>query len=67
MLVPVPVSVVPVPKGYWCSTAWGTDTGLFGTSTNSVLHVGTGTILCGTGTTASANAPLTVALPGTSR
>ena len=36
---------------------WGTGTSLFGTGTNSVLHVGTGTIMCGTGTTASANAP----------
>ena len=36
---------------------WGTNTSLFDTGTNSVLHVGTGTIMCGTGTTASANAP----------
>ena len=36
---------------------WGIGTGLLGTSTYSVLHVGTGTIICGTGTIASANAP----------
>ena len=38
---------------------WGIDTSLFGTDTgtNGVLHVGTGTIMCGIGTTASANAP----------
>ena len=35
---------------------WGTDTGLLGTGTNSVLHVGTGTIICGIGTIASTNA-----------
>ena len=71
MLVPVPVNVVPIPKGYWCSAAFGYQyqkatgallllgigTGLLGTGTNCVLHVGTGTIVCGTGTIASANAP----------
>ena len=36
---------------------WGTGTSLFGTGTNSVLHVGIGTIMCGTGTTASGNDP----------
>ena len=30
---------------------------MLGTGTNSVLHVGTGTIVCGTCTTASANVP----------
>ena len=35
---------------------WGIGTGLLGTGTNRLLHVGTGTIVCGTGTTASANA-----------
>ena len=36
---------------------WGTGTCLIGTGTNSVLHVGIGTIMCCTGTTASVNAP----------
>ena len=56
MLVPVPISVVPVPKVYWYSTALGTS--ILGTSTTASLHVGTGTSMCGTGTTASVTAPL---------
>ena len=46
---------------------WGIGTSLFGTDTNSVLHVGTGTIMCDTGTTSLQMLPLTVALPGASR
>ena len=36
---------------------WSTGTGFLGTGTNRVLHVGTSTIICGIGTTISANAP----------
>ena len=57
MLVSVPVSVVLVPKCTGALLLWGTGTSLFGTDTNSVLHVGTGTIMCGTGTISSAIAP----------
>ena len=37
---------------------WGIGTSFLGTGTNRLLHVGTGTIVCGTGTAVSANAPL---------
>ena len=47
---------------------------LWGTGTTASLYVGTctimcdtDTVMCGTGTTTSANAPLTIALPGASR
>ena len=61
MLVPILVSVVLVPKVYWCSTALGYRYQFIwyrGTCTTTSLHVGTGTSKCGTGTTASAIAPL---------
>ena len=57
MLVPVPISVVLVPKCTGALLLWGTGTSLFDTGTTASLHVGIGTIMCGTGTTASANAP----------
>ena len=38
------------------TSLFGTGTSLFGTDTSSVRHVVTGTIMCGTGTTTSANA-----------
>ena len=50
MLVPVPVSVVLVPKATGDFLLWGTGTSFLGTYTNRLLHVGTGTIVC-------ANAP----------
>ena len=59
MLVPVPVSVVPVlyKKATGALLLRGTGTSMLGIGTNSVLHVGTDTSICGTGTTASVNAP----------
>ena len=53
MLVPVLVSVVPVPKVYWCSIALG-----YWYRYHCLMHVDTGTSKCGTGITTSAIAPL---------
>ena len=58
MLVPVPVSVVSVPKVHWYSTALGYRYHYIGTGTIASLHVGTGTSKCGTSTIASITAPL---------
>ena len=55
MLVPVLVSVVPVPKVTGTPLPWGIGTSILGTGTTASLHVGTGTSKCGTGTTAFAN------------
>ena len=57
MLVPVPIVWYRYQKATGALLLWGTGTSLLGTGTNSVLHVGTGAIICGTGATASANAP----------